>query len=941
MIHRAHRRSTLRRALAVAATGLAVAGGLAVAQHADAATGHKPVGSLQWVRRAADAVSVRGWAVDTDTKNPAQVRLKVDGRITTTLTASAASPGVAKKHPQYGDHRAFLTALPLAAGKHTVCAYVVNYPSKTATVLLRCITLTVSYDPVGALQSVKQTPGHLTLSGWTADPSNVKTALFMHVNVDKTPLGDTTANLVSSGALKTFPRAGGGHGFAITVPVPEGTHQLCLRVRNIGLGSAPYVSVACVSRTVNYSPTGSVTKVTMIAGGKLRISGEVSDPDTSAPVSGQLTSSGTVIGTYTTGTDHTFSGIYPLPQSQTGPSTHAICVIATNLGQYGKTRTVACSNKRVNYNPAATLQNAKQHSPGIGINGYAKDPDTTKPIKVRVSLDGTTTTTITADGANKSLAGHGFSALVSAGNGPHQVCVTALNTLAGTGPSPAVCRSMTLNFNPYGAFQSAGRAKGSTDVALTGWAIDPDTTKPIQVKFTVDGKAAKTVTAGVTRADIAKAHPGTGKAHGFSTSLPATDGEHKICATAVNTAGGTANTSLGCRIVIAVHPKPAAAPTAVTAEAGYGGAVVRWTAPADDGGAPWSGYTITSSPGTVKTTATASDTSATVLGLKPKTKYTFTVVANNVAGASAAGASNASTTLAQPPAQTTPAPISTSRYIRNIKSATTSDTQKMYREGQADAAANPSGHGYLVLLDIGGQDETRHGVILSAGVRFVSYSALVTNLKSYVDGYANKQKPSAPITIALGTNNDIDVSKSAGASWANNVVDPVVAYARKYPNVVIAGANDIEPGFTASYSQTKAWLTGYLAATPTPFVFNGSADGCSWSTTGARCNNGWTMSQLFYLAGGAAPTRIINLPQVYNSTMAKQWRYISLTGVVAGQPKLNFGGALTEWTACQQDGGCGSISGNSAWTQLWTQLRADARLNISSLPYSTDLRIDR
>jgi hypothetical protein len=100
------------------------------------------------------------------------------------------------------------------------------------------------------------------------------------------------------------------------------------------------------------------------------------------------------------------------------------------------------------------------------------------------------------------------------------------------------------------------------------------------------------------------------------------------------------------------------------------------------------------------------------------------------------------------------------------------------------------------------------------------------------------------------------------------------------------------------------------------------------------------MSGLYSLAAGAAPSRILNLPQIYNTTMAAQWRYISLTGVGAGYPAIRFGGALTEWTACQQAGSCGSLTGNSAWNALWGQLNAEPKLRISSLPYSTDLRID-
>jgi hypothetical protein len=75
--------------------------------------------------------------------------------------------------------------------------------------------------------------------------------------------------------------------------------------------------------------------------------------------------------------------------------------------------------------------------------------------------------------------------------------------------------------------------------------------------------------------------------------------------------------------------------------------------------------------------------------------------------------------------------------------------------------------------------------------------------------------------------------------------------------------------------------------------------------------------------------------------MAAQWKYISLTGVGQRQPRINFGGALTEWTACAQVGGCGSLTGANAWRQMWSQLQSHPSLRVLSLPYSTDLRIDR
>jgi hypothetical protein len=560
---------------------------------------------------------------------------------------------------------------------------------------------------------------------------------------------------------------------------------------------------------------------------------------------------------------------------------------------------------------------------------------------VAITGDGAKLTTITAGGADGSHPGHMFSAVVPLADGKHTVCASGINVGYGTRSAAPSCQKVTLDFDPYGGYGVLRRAKGSTAVLAVGWAIDPDTTKPIDVSVSVDGHTPVTAAADVPRPDIAKLHPGTGVDHGFAVRVPATDGEHRVCVSAVNVKGGSKTTvPLGCKLIYAVHPDAPSAPTKVSAVGGYGGAHVVWKPPTSDGGAPWTGYTVKALPSGPSVSVNADVLATTMYGLKPNTRYTFAVVANNIAGTSPRGVSNAIRTPRQPPAQTTPAPISTSRYIRNISGASSWDRRTMRREGATDAAHNPSGHAYLSVLAVGGQDEADHGVILSAGIRFVSYADLVTDLKAYVTGYTNNQRPSAPATIAIATNNDIDVSRSSGRSFANNIIDPVRRYAQRFPGITIAGSDDMEPGFRATYTQTRHWMQGYLLATSAPFVFSGSADGCSWYGPSGSCNNGWTARGLYFLAGGAAPLRMINLPQIYNTTMAEQWRYISLTGVNAGRPRINFGGALTEWTACRQAGTCGSLTAVTAWRTMWSQLRAEPKLRPRSLPYSTDLRID-
>ena len=596
--------------------------------------------------------------------------------------------------------------------------------------------------------------------------------------------------------------------------------------------------------------------------------------------------------------------------------------------------------------PVGAMTTATQWARGVRLSGWAVDPDTKAAVVVDVVVAGRLRATKTADRASTSISrtyasygpNHGIIAHIHLTSGTYQACFVAHNIGPGSATRTIGCKTFTLADSPFGRLEPVAPVAGG--IRARGWAIDYDVRwTPLKITITADGKLVRQTYAYSRRTDLAF-YGAYAVRHGFDVTVPLAYGPHTVCVTAVNSGPGT-SLRWPCAS-LAVANVPPRAPTGVTATLGRTSATVTWTAPVPNGGTPITSYAVTSTEGTLTATVAATGRSTVFATLVPRRQYRFVVSATNGAGISLASA--ASNMVVGPPPiigpVTTPALVSTSRYIRNIygKASDTTTTRLM---GATDASYNPSNHRYLVLLDIGGQTTTRIG--LSATSIYITYAQLVTALKAYVDGYASAQKYNAPVVIALGVNNDIDVRWTTGKIWATQVINPLRAYvkAKQYPKMYIAGANDMEPGFIGTPAQTKSWLRGYLANTTAKFVFNGSADGCDWTRVWGTCNNHWTENDLQYLSGGAAPTRIISLPQIYNTTMPKQWKYISLTGVVSGQPKIRFAGPLTEWTACYaQNGQCSSLTNNQAWTALWNQLRSDSRISQSYLTYGTDLRIN-
>ena len=427
---------------------------------------------------------------------------------------------------------------------------------------------------------------------------------------------------------------------------------------------------------------------------------------------------------------------------------------------------------------------------------------------------------------------------------------------------------------------------------------------------------------------------------GTLSGTPTTAGDFSFTATATDAQSFTGQQNYTVH-VSAVAP---GAPTIGAATAGDAQASVAFTAPANNGGSPITGYTVTSSPGGF--TASGAASPITVTGLTNGTSYTFTVTATNTAGTgSPSAASNAVTprggqtiSFSNPGTQnygTTPTltatatsglPVTFSSSTTAVCTVTSGGTLTFLSAGTCSIEANQPGNGTYLAAPTVTQTFTVAAVVPGAPTigtatagnaqASVSFTAPASNGGATIVGYTVTSSPgditasgsASPITVTGLTNGTaytftVTAGNSAGtgsSSAASNSVTPLgtqtITFANPgsqnfgtSPQLTATASSGLPVSFTSSTTAVCTITSGGVLTTVTPGTCTINAD----QPGNGAYQPATTVSQSFTIVVPGGAVSFSSGPSLPNATGETPYSYtIAATGGAAPYTFSITGGTL-------------------------------------------------
>lgn len=358
------------------------------------------------------------------------------------------------------------------------------------------------------------------------------------------------------------------------------------------------------------------------------------------------------------GNFHGFDDFVPM-----APGPHTVCVYAVNVGAGSAPvsatgcRSVVVPARGPN-EPLGSMDGATPSPGGVGVHGWALDPDTVAPIGVQVWSDVGYVTTLTANTSRSDIGSlypgygnnHGFNGFVNLSPGYHNVCVFAINTAAGTNHPLLGCRQVNIGAaNPPSAPTNATASTSSANTAQLSWTPSAtDGGSPIDYYAAYAYDAATATYAEQFRVVYTATCGASCSATSF-TDLPG-DRSYYFAVYAHNGSPvnyGFSGVAISNTITVSNPPPPTTPPTtsppptttpppgvpspplSVQATAGHGSATITWSPPEDLNGSRILTYVVevVGEPDCVCTGIypEGTETSTVVTGLTNGREYTFRV----------------------------------------------------------------------------------------------------------------------------------------------------------------------------------------------------------------------------------------------------------------------------------------------------------------------------
>lgn len=310
--------------------------------------------------------------------------------------------------------------------------------------------------------------------------------------------------------------------------------------------------------------------------------------------------------------------------------------------------------------------------------------------------------------------------------------------------------------------------------------------------------------------------------------------------------------------------------------------------------------------------------------------------------------------------QTTPPPYAHSWYINNIANLgnvpaenvpPSSSNSALYALGYWDAQWDGSNcTNSLVVLDFGQpavSGATYGTYMFDSSNSFVSDSQVQQAAEDYAYAWYGATPTCPRLTLVIGTSNYNECKQACnhttdGQQWAN-VTSNVAAYVSQRgfaSQETVAAGDDMETEWD-SPSTTDLFVQRWNGSNSSSSYFYDFGD--------ATPNKGWSSSQIYYVAWGAASD--VPLPEIYDPAnyfyqgspdQASTW----ITVEQYGGGKMTMFGAMTECTSPAYNfsltlSRCSSPSGqyapHDAWNDLWTA-QNNAGYGQSNMSFATNIK---